>query len=176
MPLLDTFQLHISQSTNLISIFCGLFLWFFLLQGMSSPHPLIMDDNLKLKERIINFKRFCRYVVGLVVLFKGVNANEYCSWCHYLSCIPTSKWKCNNMQVFCQVINEKNFIFYVMKWGKIHCILGFMQASQTGDQLSLECVNGGKMGNYKLVDDNPSTIKQLCYELCSWLRRQQQCI
>lgn len=38
----------------------------------------------------------CRYVVGLVMLFRGENGNEHCSWCHYLSCVPTKKWKCNN--------------------------------------------------------------------------------
>lgn len=31
---------------------------------------------------------------GLVMLFKGENGNEHCSWCHYLSCVPTSRWKC----------------------------------------------------------------------------------
>lgn len=36
------------------------------------------------------------YVVGLVMLFRGENGNEHCSWCHYLSCVPTKKWKCNN--------------------------------------------------------------------------------
>ncbi|GAA0148755.1 hypothetical protein Leryth_008909 [Lithospermum erythrorhizon] len=36
------------------------------------------------------------FVVGLVMLFKGKNGNEHCSWCHYLSCVPTSKWRCNN--------------------------------------------------------------------------------
>ncbi|PKI41409.1 hypothetical protein CRG98_038181 [Punica granatum] len=35
------------------------------------------------------------FVVGLVMLFRGVNGNEKCSWCHYLSCVPTSKWKCD---------------------------------------------------------------------------------
>ncbi|KAE8055265.1 hypothetical protein FH972_012116 [Carpinus fangiana] len=36
------------------------------------------------------------FTVGLVMLFKGENANKHCSWCHYLSCVPTSKWKCSN--------------------------------------------------------------------------------
>ncbi|KZV52598.1 RHOMBOID-like 2 [Dorcoceras hygrometricum] len=36
------------------------------------------------------------FVVGLVMLFKGENANEKCGWCHYLSCVPTSRWNCNN--------------------------------------------------------------------------------
>ncbi|XP_020094772.1 RHOMBOID-like protein 2 [Ananas comosus] len=36
------------------------------------------------------------FVGGLVLLFRGVNANERCHWCHYLSCVPTSRWSCGN--------------------------------------------------------------------------------
>ncbi|CAK9136799.1 unnamed protein product [Ilex paraguariensis] len=35
------------------------------------------------------------FTVGLVMLFQGENGNEHCSWCHYLNCVPTSKWKCD---------------------------------------------------------------------------------
>ncbi|KAI4303499.1 hypothetical protein MLD38_039119 [Melastoma candidum] len=33
-------------------------------------------------------------VAALAMLFKGKTGNENCSWCHYLSCVPTSKWQC----------------------------------------------------------------------------------
>ncbi|XP_059629314.1 RHOMBOID-like protein 3 [Cornus florida] len=33
--------------------------------------------------------------VGLVMLFRGVKANDHCHWCRYLTCVPTSKWKCD---------------------------------------------------------------------------------
>ncbi|KAK3001972.1 hypothetical protein RJ639_020502 [Escallonia herrerae] len=36
------------------------------------------------------------FTVGFVMLFKGENGNDHCSWCHYLSCVPTSRWRCNN--------------------------------------------------------------------------------
>ncbi|KAL7594920.1 RHOMBOID-like protein 2 [Lactuca sativa] len=36
------------------------------------------------------------FAVGLVMLLKGENGNDHCSWCHYLSCVPTSRWHCNN--------------------------------------------------------------------------------
>ncbi|PIN08499.1 Rhomboid family protein [Handroanthus impetiginosus] len=36
------------------------------------------------------------FTVGLVMLFKGENGNDKCSWCHYLSCVPTSRWSCGN--------------------------------------------------------------------------------
>ncbi|KAH0689764.1 hypothetical protein KY290_019765 [Solanum tuberosum] len=34
------------------------------------------------------------FTIGLVLLFRGVNGYDHCHWCHYLSCVPTSKWKC----------------------------------------------------------------------------------
>ncbi|KAM6555930.1 hypothetical protein CsatB_002949 [Cannabis sativa] len=37
------------------------------------------------------------FVVALVMLFRGENGNHHCHWCHYLSCIPTSKWDCDEI-------------------------------------------------------------------------------
>ncbi|KAJ1296543.1 hypothetical protein BS78_01G309400 [Paspalum vaginatum] len=34
------------------------------------------------------------FAVGMGMLFRGVNANDHCQWCHYLSCVPTSRWSC----------------------------------------------------------------------------------
>ncbi|KAL6127756.1 hypothetical protein ACLB2K_071119 [Fragaria x ananassa] len=34
------------------------------------------------------------FTVALVMLFRGENGNEHCHWFHYLSCIPTSRWHC----------------------------------------------------------------------------------
>ncbi|KAH9307566.1 hypothetical protein KI387_035477, partial [Taxus chinensis] len=42
------------------------------------------------------------YTVGLVMLFRGMNANKHCSWCHYLDCVPTSRWNCNDKTISCQ--------------------------------------------------------------------------
>lgn len=36
------------------------------------------------------------FTVGLVMLFRGVKANEHCDWCRYLSCLRTSRWSCEN--------------------------------------------------------------------------------
>jgi membrane associated rhomboid family serine protease len=36
------------------------------------------------------------FVAGFVLLFMGIDPNKKCSWCHYLSCVPTSQWQCNN--------------------------------------------------------------------------------
>ncbi|PRQ60046.1 putative peptidase S54, rhomboid [Rosa chinensis] len=34
------------------------------------------------------------FTIALVMLFRGENGNEHCHWCHYLSCVPTSRWQC----------------------------------------------------------------------------------
>uniref|UniRef100_A0A5B6ZSC5 RHOMBOID-like protein n=1 Tax=Davidia involucrata TaxID=16924 RepID=A0A5B6ZSC5_DAVIN len=83
------------------------------------------------------------FVFGLVLLLRGVNGNDYCSWCHYLSCIPNSKWKCQSEQVTC----ESNLI---------------------GDQLNLTCQSNKNTKSYIWSSNNStSEMQQLCSQLCS---------
>lgn len=53
-----------------------------------------------------------RFSVGLVALLSGVDANDHCSWCHYLSCVPTSRWGCNPKNLTCLVINFRETFSY----------------------------------------------------------------
>jgi len=82
------------------------------------------------------------FTVGLVILLRGFNANDHCSWCHYLSCVPTSKWSCNTDPAACM-------------------------ASQLGNQLNVTCTSNGKSGIYVLPDATSSQIQGLCIGLCS---------
>lgn len=82
------------------------------------------------------------FTVGMVLLLRGVNANDHCSWCHYLSCVPTSKWSCNSQQVYCE-------------------------SNQIGNQVELTCLSNGKSRTYMLSGDNNSQVQQLCSQLCS---------
>lgn len=34
--------------------------------------------------------------IGLVMLLRGESGYDHCHWCHYLTCVPTSKWKCDD--------------------------------------------------------------------------------
>ncbi|XP_010529827.1 PREDICTED: RHOMBOID-like protein 4 [Tarenaya hassleriana] len=81
------------------------------------------------------------FVIGLVALFNNVDGNKHCSWCHYLSCIPTSKWSCNREPLSCST-------------------------TQTGSQLSVTCLNNGKSGTYILPNPSNSRINSICVELC----------
>ncbi|KAL7590196.1 RHOMBOID-like protein 1 [Lactuca sativa] len=80
-------------------------------------------------------------IVGLVALLRGVNLNDHCSWCHYMSCVPTSRWSCDTSAVSC--VSE-----------------------QTDNQYTLTCSDSGKNGTYTLTDPNTSQLRGLCSQLC----------
>ncbi|KAK9920655.1 hypothetical protein M0R45_029203 [Rubus argutus] len=82
------------------------------------------------------------FTVGLVMLLRGVDANKHCSWCHYLSCVPTSRWSCKTDPAYCS-------------------------STQTGDQLYLTCSSNGKNGTYTYPNASSSQIQGLCSQLCS---------
>uniref|UniRef100_J3KWF2 RHOMBOID-like protein n=2 Tax=Oryza brachyantha TaxID=4533 RepID=J3KWF2_ORYBR len=83
------------------------------------------------------------FTIGLVLVLKGFNASEHCSWCHYLSCVPTSKWSCNAPSNYCML-------------------------SQLGNQLNLTCQSTGKTQTYTLNNpNNTEAIKHLCVGFCS---------
>ncbi|EPS62694.1 hypothetical protein M569_12091, partial [Genlisea aurea] len=81
------------------------------------------------------------FTVGLVLLFRGEDLNHHCSWCHYLSCVPTSRWKCNAQPVSCQAL-------------------------ETGNQYTLSCSNSSRNRTYSLVNPSASQIQELCAQLC----------
>ncbi|MCI25359.1 inactive rhomboid protein 1-like [Trifolium medium] len=78
----------------------------------------------------------------MMMVLKGVNLNDHCSWCHYLDCIPFPGWSCKFRGTEC----ESNVI---------------------GNLLSLTCKGNGRTGMFPLVNDNPpEPIEELCYRLC----------
>ncbi|KAJ8642361.1 hypothetical protein MRB53_019055 [Persea americana] len=81
------------------------------------------------------------FTVGLVMLFRGVDANDHCSWCRYLSCIPTAKWSCKEDLVYCL-------------------------SSQSDSRLNLTCQGSGKTQVYPLTNASEAKIKELCMQLC----------
>lgn len=129
-----------------------------------------------------------RFTVGLVLLLRGVDLNGHCSWCHYLSCVPTSKWRCNTSPISCQVKNMKhNFSVKVPTYIKRsyhvcrkiwkHALIVFLvhflnmygfQAEQAGNQYTLMCSNSGKNQTYSLTNPTATEIQGLCTQLCRW--------
>ncbi|XP_077239003.1 RHOMBOID-like 1 isoform X1 [Tasmannia lanceolata] len=82
------------------------------------------------------------FTVGLIMLLRGVDANEHCSWCHYLSCVPTKRWSCKTRSISCL-------------------------SNQSENHLNLTCQSNGKTYSYPLANASDAQIKELCTQLCS---------
>nr|AIY60782.1 rhomboid protein Lilbr6813 [Lilium brownii] len=82
------------------------------------------------------------FTLGLVMLLRGVNANDHCSWCHYLSCVPTAKWSCKSSSTFCYLSNN-------------------------GTQVTVSCQGDGRNQSYSLPNATDDQLNQLCNQQCS---------
>ncbi|RXH84622.1 hypothetical protein DVH24_032906 [Malus domestica] len=87
---------------------------------------------------------FYRYTLGLVTLFRGVNVNNHCSWCHYLSCVTTSKWNCKSQNIYCLIICctflhilTSALIFDRHKWLLINMIMVAFRRSSLACRLEI---------------------------------------
>ncbi|KAL3530760.1 hypothetical protein ACH5RR_010082 [Cinchona calisaya] len=80
------------------------------------------------------------FATGLSLLLRGVDGNDHCPWCHYLSCFPTPLWTC-----------------------EAHC-----SSSQYQNQVNMTCMANHRSGFYALQDENSTAeLQKLCTELCN---------
>lgn len=98
---------HVDNFAHIGGFLAGFLLGFVLLvrpqYGWVDKRDLPADAPVKSKHKAYQYVFWvvamvlliAGFTVGLVMLFRGENGNKHCSWCHYLSCVPTSKWKCN---------------------------------------------------------------------------------
>ncbi|KAJ8766211.1 hypothetical protein K2173_021728 [Erythroxylum novogranatense] len=99
---------HVDNFAHIGGFLTGFLLGFVLLLrpqfGWIETRHLPAGANVKSKHKAYQYVFWVIAVVlliigltlGLVMLFRGENGNKHCSWCHYLSCVPTSRWKCDN--------------------------------------------------------------------------------
>ncbi|WOL01979.1 RHOMBOID-like protein 2 [Canna indica] len=79
------------------------------------------------------------FTVSLILLFRGFNGNDHCSWCHYLSCVPTSKWSCKPGTDTCEI-------------------------TPLGNMLNITCQGSGRSQTFPNTTQSAS---DLCYQLCT---------
>ncbi|KAL2336611.1 hypothetical protein Fmac_011057 [Flemingia macrophylla] len=82
------------------------------------------------------------FSTGLIALLHGVDANDYCSWCHYLTCVPTSRWSCNPNISSCVI-------------------------EQISNQLNVMCSSNGKSSTYYMQNPTKSQMQRLCAQTCA---------
>ncbi|KAK9716516.1 hypothetical protein RND81_06G238700 [Saponaria officinalis] len=99
---------HVDNYAHLGGFISGFLLGFVLLIrprfGWRERHQL--PEHLRVKTRFLPYQLvllvialavlIAGYTVAMVMLFQGKNGNDHCKWCHYLSCVPTKKWKCGD--------------------------------------------------------------------------------
>ncbi|MCO5576348.1 hypothetical protein L7F22_030157 [Adiantum nelumboides] len=80
--------------------------------------------------------------VTMVLVLRGVDGNKKCSWCHYLSCVPTSKWNCNESGVaYCNTL-------------------------ETGNTMQLTCSSNNKTTT-TAANQSDAIMQSLCAQLCN---------
>nr|AIY60756.1 rhomboid protein Alipl7598 [Alisma plantago-aquatica] len=99
---------HVDNFAHIGGFLVGFLLGFIIL--LRPQYAWMERDNLPADNRVKSkYKLYQLILLGIatilliaglvfctVMLFKGKDGNDHCSWCHYLSCVPTSKWKCDN--------------------------------------------------------------------------------
>ncbi|KAF5207853.1 Rhomboid-like protein [Thalictrum thalictroides] len=79
---------------------------------------------------------------GLVAVLHGVNARNYCTWCHLMDCLPCKWWTCNDNEIFCKV-------------------------TVSAGRLTLACKNNDNYRMYLFADISQARIGDLCTTICS---------
>lgn len=98
---------HVDNFAHLGGFVSGFFLGFVLLLrprfGWLERHQL--PEHARVKTKYLPYQLVLFFIalaalitgftIGLSMLFQGKNGYDQCHWCRYLSCVPTSRWKCD---------------------------------------------------------------------------------
>ncbi|XP_060211671.1 RHOMBOID-like protein 3 isoform X2 [Lycium barbarum] len=95
---------HVGNFAHIGGFMTGFLLGFVLLpppqlESLNLPVAVHVYSKYKADQNLLRLLALILLVtgftVGLVMVFRGVNAYDHCHWCHYLKCVPTSMWKCD---------------------------------------------------------------------------------
>lgn len=81
--------------------------------------------------------------VAMVLVLRGYDANKKCSWCHYLSCVPTSKWNCNAGVASCSTLQMEN-----------------------SNSLQVTCISNNRT-TLTAANQSDSILQSVCVQLCN---------
>ncbi|KAJ0964136.1 hypothetical protein J5N97_029258 [Dioscorea zingiberensis] len=97
---------HVDNSAHIGGFLTGFLLGFVLLMrpqiGWVNDHDFPFGTKPKYKHKAYQYILLtiallfliAGFVIVLLLLFRGVRLKDYCGWCHYLNCVPTSRWNC----------------------------------------------------------------------------------
>ncbi|XP_016463031.1 inactive RHOMBOID-like protein 8 [Nicotiana tabacum] len=86
---------------------------------------------------------FALLLAGIIIaVLHRVDANKYCSWCHYLDCVPSKWWSCTDKAFHCEkMVNSEH--------------------------LTLSCPNTGRFRVFPFTDISEARFQDVCNLICS---------
>ncbi|XP_006859216.2 RHOMBOID-like protein 8 isoform X2 [Amborella trichopoda] len=149
---------HVDNFANIGGFLSGILLGFMLFtdpqvrqfDGKMAPYDHHMKSSIKFEHkldkpalRIVSLVIFLLGLIGALLSgVYGINANQYCSWCRYLNCVPIKKWSCNEKDSACEA--------YV-----------------SNGEVTLTCDVDGKFRTYPFAHMSKARMRDLCNHLCS---------
>ncbi|KAJ0969505.1 hypothetical protein J5N97_022382 [Dioscorea zingiberensis] len=79
---------------------------------------------------------------ALVAFFHEMDASRYCSFCHYVDCVPTKFWSCNEKATPCQTVVSDG-------------------------SLTLTCMATNEFRSFPYANISQTSIRDLCRQICS---------
>ncbi|KAK9134757.1 hypothetical protein Syun_014087 [Stephania yunnanensis] len=70
----------------------------------------------------------CSLAGSVAVVFRGIDANKYCNWCHDINCVPSNFWSCSEKLLPCEM---QGSVTCAVKFVLSLKSLGFQSASCT---------------------------------------------
>ncbi|XP_039138991.1 RHOMBOID-like protein 8 [Dioscorea cayenensis subsp. rotundata] len=149
---------YVDNFSNIGGFLTGIFLGYALLYNPQlsqlERQKGIFDydskSSVKLKQkldkpalRIVALLCFIAIFSGvMVVFFYGIDASSYCCFCHYIDCVPTKFWSCNEKATLCQAVVSDR-------------------------KLTLTCMATAEFRSFPFTNISPTKIKDLCRLICS---------
>ncbi|KAL2893689.1 RHOMBOID-like protein 8 [Bienertia sinuspersici] len=149
---------HIDNFSNIAGFFSGFLLGYVLFFSPQLRKPALhkglydygVTKSVALKDKLdrpalrsVSLFLFILMVAGLVVAaVRDTDLNRYCSWCHYIDCIPSNKWICNIRASSCKTTEIRG-------------------------KTTLRCLRNDKFKILPFTGISPARLEELCSLICS---------